>query len=101
MKKVQSVMTVRLPEEDIKIVEAISKEEKMDKSTIVRELVELGKVYFAILRYKDGKISIGKAAEISGLPLSEMIDIFAKLGIESKLELDDYLEGFKNLKYVV
>lgn len=67
----------------------------MDKSTTVRELIELGKIYFAILKYKDGKISIGKAAEIAGLSLSEMIDLAAKLGIESKLEVSDYLEGFK------
>ena len=70
----------------------------MDKSTTVRELIELGKIYFAILKYKDGKISIGKAAEIAGLSLSEMIDLAAKLGIESKLEVSDYLEGFKGLK---
>ena len=70
----------------------------MDKSTTVRELIELGKIYFAILKYKDGKISIGKAAEIAGLSLSEMIDLAAKLGIESKLEVSDYSEGFKGLK---
>jgi len=97
MKKMQSVMTVRLPKEDIKIVEEISFEEKMDKSTTVRELIELGKVYFAILKYKDGKISIGKAAEIAGLPLSEMMDILSKLGVKSKLDVIDYLEGNQNL----
>lgn len=90
-------MTVRLPEEYIKIVEEISSKEKKDKSTIVRELIELGKVYFAILKYKDGKISVGKAAEIASLPISEMMDILTKLGVESKLEVMDYLEGSKNI----
>lgn len=97
MKRMQSVMTVRLPEEDLKVVEQISSEEKTDKSTAVRELIELGKVYFAILKYKEGKISIGKASEIANLPLSEMMDTLAKLGVESKLEVIDYLEGSKNV----
>lgn len=97
MRKMQSVMTVRLPEEDIKAVEEISIQQKIDKSTTVRELIELGKIYFAILKYKEGKISIGKAAEISNLPLSEIIEILAELGIKSNLEVIDYLEGSKNI----
>ena len=56
MKKMQSVMTVRLPKEDLKIVEEISSKEKMDKSTTVRELIELGKIYFAINKYNEEKI---------------------------------------------
>ncbi|MBI2176654.1 UPF0175 family protein [Candidatus Woesearchaeota archaeon] len=68
---------------------------KKDKSTTVRELVELGKIYFAIKQYKEGKISIGKAAEIAGLSISETIDLFAELKIESNITMEDYLEGLK------
>lgn len=98
MKKMQSIMTIRLPEEDIKIVEQISFGEKMDKSKTIRELLELGKIYFAILKYKDGKISMGKAAEIANLSLSEMIDLLASLGIKSSLDILDYKEGLDNIK---
>lgn len=95
MKRMSSVMTVRLPKEDIKIVEQLSAAMKKDKSTTVRELVELGKIYFAIKQYKEGKISIGKAAEIAGLSISETIDLFAELKIESNITMEDYLEGLK------
>ena len=50
MKRLESVMTVRLPQEDLKIIEEISKKERKDKSTTIRELAELGKIYFAITR---------------------------------------------------
>ena len=93
MKKMQSVMTIRLREEDIKILKEISSKEKIDKSAAVRKLIGLGKVYFAISKYRDGKISIGKAVEIAGISMSEMIDILSKLGVKSKLEIIDYLEG--------
>ena len=50
---------------------------------------------FAISKYKEGKISIGKAAEIANLPLSEIMDLFADLGVESNLTVEDYLAGAK------
>lgn len=90
-----NVMTVRLPKEDLEVVKLISIKNKKDKSTTVRELVELGKIYFAITQYREGKISIGKAAEIAGMTISEMMDLLSKLGIESNIQLEDYLEGQK------
>lgn len=95
MRRMSNVMTVRLPKEDLEAVEQISIKNKKDKSTTVRELVELGKIYFAIVEYRENKISIGKAAEIAGLTVSEMMDILSKLGIKSNIELEDYLEGQK------
>jgi len=95
MKRMDNVMTVRLPKEDLEVVKQISIKNKKDKSTTVRELVELGKIYFALVQYREGKISIGKAAEIAGMTISEMMDLLSKLGIESNIQLEDYLEGQK------
>ena len=53
------------------------------------------KIKEAIHQYAKSKISIGKAAEIAGLAISEMMDLLSKLGVESNLELSDYLEGKK------
>ena len=95
MRRMENVMTVRLPKEDLKVIEEISLKERKDKSTTVRELVELGKLYFAINHYKENKISLGKAAEIAGLTISEMMDLLSKLGIKSNLDLSGYLESQK------
>lgn len=101
MKRMDNVMTVRLPKEDIEAVNQISIKNKKDKSTTIRELVELGKIYFSIIQYREGKISIGKAAEIAGLGISDMMDLLSKLGIGSNLELEDYLEGQKFAEEIV
>ena len=101
MKRLQNVMTVRLPKEDLKIIEEISLKERKDKSTTVRDLVELGKIYFAIIQYKENKISIGKAAEIAGLTISEMMDLLSKLGINSNLDLADYIGGQKFAEEII
>ena len=94
-------MTVRLPKEDLKIIEEISLKERKDKSTTVRDLVELGKIYFAIIQYRENKISIGKAAEIAGLTISEIMDLLSKLGIKSNLDLADYIEGQKFAEEII
>ena len=101
MKRLSSVKTVRLPKEDIKVVERLAVETRKGKSATLRELVKLGKVYFAIRQYKNGKISIGKAAEIAGLSISETMDFFTELGIKSNIELEDYLEGLKYAREVI
>ncbi|MFA4887891.1 MAG: UPF0175 family protein [Candidatus Nanoarchaeia archaeon] len=91
MKKMESVITVRLPEEDVKLIKEFSAAYKKDKSTAVRELVEMGRVYFAIREYKDEKISLGRAAKIAGLTLSGMMDLLSNLGIKNHISLDEYL----------
>ena len=101
MRRMQNVMTVRLPKEDLKVIEEISLKEKIDKSTTVRNLIELGKIYLAIIQYKENKISIGKAAEIAGLTISEMMDLLSKLGIQSNLDLADYLESQKFAEEII
>ncbi len=93
MKKMNEVMTVRLPKDDIEAVELIASNVQKDKSTVVRELVEYGKIYYAVMQYQENKLSIGKAVEISGLCLSDFIDLLAKFRIESKIDLGDYLKG--------
>lgn len=96
--KMQNVITVRLPNEDVRMIEELSEEEKIDKSTAIRELVELGRIYSAILKYQKGEVSIGRCAEIAGIKLSQMMDLLSELGIKSKLDVMDYLEGKKGAK---
>ena len=59
----------------------------------MRELVGKGRVYFAIEKYAANEVSLGKAAEIAGVTISEMMDLLQKLGIESKMNIADYFEG--------
>src|SRR3989338_11460768 len=98
MKNMENIMSVRLPEEDINLIDYFAKTNNKDKSTAVRELVEMGAVYFAIMQYSQGKISLGKAAGIADLTISEMMDLLANFGIKNKLEVIDYLDSKKTLK---
>lgn len=55
----------------------------------------------AIAQYKQGKISMGKAAEKAGITISEMMDKLAELGVPSKVTLEQHLQGLKNLESVL
>lgn len=96
----QRILSVRLEKEDLAFVEAEAKEEKVDKAKVMRALVEKGRLQIAVEQYKDGKISIGKAAEKAGLTISEMMDRLAELGIKNKMTKEQYLQGIKNLEKV-
>ena len=66
----------------------------------VRKLVNKGRVMPAGERYKEGKASLGLAAEVADLTLGEMINTLAEYGVQSNLETEDYLKGLENLRKV-
>ena len=91
-------MSIRMDRENFEFLKAMRKEEKTDLSKAVRDLVTRGRILLAVERYKKGEASLGRAAELAGLPLGQLITLLADYGVESRLEKDDYLQGLKNLK---
>jgi predicted HTH domain antitoxin len=49
-------------------------------------------------RYKQGGASLGKAAELAGVPLGQMMTILAEYGVESRVEKEDYLQSLEGLR---
>jgi predicted HTH domain antitoxin len=93
-------MSIRMDEENYRFLNRLAKDEKADLSKAVRDVVYRGRIMLAIERYKKGTISLGKAAELAGVPVGEMIALLSEYGVKSNLGTDDYLEGLANLKKV-
>lgn len=93
-------VSLRMDEENYGFLKKWAKAEKEDLSKAVREVVYKGRVMLAIEKYKKGEASLGKAAEIAGLSVGQMITMLAEYGVESNLEKEDYLKGLENLKKV-
>lgn len=93
-------VSIRMDEEDYTFLHKLAREEKEDLSKAVREVVYKGRVMLAIEKYKKGQASLGKAAEMAGLPIGQMITLLAEYGVESDLEKEDYLKGLENLRKV-
>ncbi len=90
-------MSIRMDRGNYEFLHEITKEERSDLSKAVRDLVTRGRILLAVERYKKGEASLGRAAELAGLPLGQMITILTEFGVESRLEKDDYLQGLRNL----
>jgi len=79
-------------------VKKMAKAHKEEMSKSVRELVNLGRLMFALEEYKKCKISLGKAAEIAGVSISEMMTLLSEFSIPNNITYEDYLEGLQTLK---
>jgi predicted HTH domain antitoxin len=63
----------------------------------VRDLVIRGRLLLAIEKYQDGEVSLGRAAELAGIPVGQMMTVLSEFGVESRIEKEDYFEGLQNL----
>jgi predicted HTH domain antitoxin len=93
-------MTIRMDRENYEFLSGISKEERTDLSKAVRDLVTRGRILLAVERYKKGEASLGKAAELAGLPVGQMMTILTEFGVEGRIEKEEYLQGIENLAKV-
>ncbi|MFZ3213912.1 MAG: UPF0175 family protein [Terriglobales bacterium] len=93
-------MSIRMDRGNYEFLNQITKEERSDLSKAVRDMVTRGRILLAVERYKKGEASLGRAAELAGLPLGRMMMVLTEFGVESRLEKEDYLRGLQNLKKV-
>jgi len=93
-------MSVRMDRDNYDFLHEITKEEGSDLSKAVRDMVTRGRILLAVERYKKGEASLGRATELAGVPLVQMMTILMEFGVESRLEKEDYLQGLKNLQKV-
>lgn len=93
-------VSIRMDEENYAFLHRLAKEEREDLSKAVREVVYKGRVMLAIEKYKKGEASLGKAAELAGLSVGQMITLLAEYGVPSNLETEDYLQGLEHLRKV-
>lgn len=87
------VSAIRLPREIEKAIEERTKEEKIDKSTAMKQFLIAGireyKKQKAVEFYREGKVSLSKAAKIADVNIYEMIDLLIKAGIKSDYSLEE------------
>ena len=93
-------MSIRMDRENFEFLNELTKEQKSDLSKAVRDMVSRGRVLLAVERYKNGEASLGRAAELAGVPVGHMMTILTEFGVESRIEQEDYLRGLEALRKV-
>ncbi|MBI1935510.1 UPF0175 family protein [Candidatus Woesearchaeota archaeon] len=97
-----STVSARLESKDIKEIERFAKEEDLDKSTFVKKLLhrslENYKIEYAFRLYKEGKVSLWKAAQIAGKSLWDIIALMEEYDAYLNYDVDDLKEDLKEAR---
>ena len=93
-------MSIRMDQNNYEFLTSMTKLEQRDLSKTVRDLVTRGRILLAVEKYRNGEASLGKAAEVAGLPVGQMMDLLERFGVRSTVALEDYRQGLTNLTKV-
>ncbi len=91
-------MSIRMDRENLEFLNELTKEQKSDLSKAVRDMVTRGRLLLAVERYKRGEASLGRAAELAGVAVGQMMTILTEFGVESGIRDEDYLQGLESLR---
>jgi predicted HTH domain antitoxin len=91
-------MSIRMDRANFEFLNELTKEQRSDLSKAVRDMVTRGRVFLAVERYKKGEASLGRAAELAGVPLGQMMTILTEFRVKSRIEDGDYLQGLATLR---
>jgi predicted HTH domain antitoxin len=98
----QEPIGIRLPQDVLKRIEQLSKEENEDRSTVIRKLVIIGYADImkqrAMEKYKKGVLSFSEAAKQAGLTLWEMERFLVEQGFVSSYSVDDLESDLRRLQ---
>ena len=86
---------VSIRADDLTGLDFFGKVLKENRSKVVRTLINEGRKAKAVQLYKNKKVSIGSAAKLAGVSLSEFIDLLKEYNVRLNLELDDVKEAMK------
>lgn len=93
-------MSIRMDRENYEFLNAFSREERSDLSKAVRDLVTRGRVLLAVEKYRTGEVSLGKAAEVAGVPVGQMMTLLEEFGVRARIDQEDYRQSLDNLASV-
>ncbi len=91
----------RIGPEVARMIDDTAREEKVDKSTALKVLIKHGRQKLlekrAIALYREGRISVDKAAKMLSTTVSEIMGVFAGAGIKSEETFEEYSTGLRLL----
>jgi predicted HTH domain antitoxin len=93
-------MSIRMDRDNYEFLSAMTIEKQSDLSKAVRDLVTRGRILLAVEKYRKGEASLGKAAEVAGLPVGQMMTLLGEFGVRSRIDREDYRQSLANLAKV-
>ncbi len=99
------VVTTRIPRKIIEYVEAAAKQDHLDKATMYRLLlaraIEHDRLDRAVEHFRTEKVTLLKAAEEAGCPVTIFIDELNRRKVPRGISASDFREELKDLKNIL
>ena len=95
------ILTVRIEKHDQKRLEQFAHKQKINRSQAVKELLNKGFMISQLQEYKEGKLSLGRLAEILEVPMVEALGLVSTYNAHQHMPRDyitDAREYAKRLK---
>ena len=89
------MITVRLSKRNLERIEALRRIEDVDRSTLIKEFIEDGLRRRVAELYRRGKLTAGRAAEILGISLRELLEILEMEGVPVNWDSESIREYVK------
>lgn len=92
-------LTGRVYRKQVEELDRISREEKIDRSAVLRKILDIGLHEYmkrkAIEDYRRGRLSVGKAAEDADVSIAEFYKILSEEGVPIKVDTEAMKDALK------
>ncbi len=98
MRNPQLPMTISVRYKYTKDLEFMTELMGLNRSEMLRELIDKGRKMKSIELYKQGKVSLGLGAKIAKLSLSEYIDLLKEYKIQINIDIEDAKKALESAR---
>lgn len=96
-----NMVSLRIAPNVLKEIDTLAIDEHVERSTLLRDLLNKGlkqtRIEHAVEQYKKGKISIGRMAEVTGLPRQELFKELKEQNVSVHYSKDRLLKEISDL----
>ena len=89
------VLTTRIPDDLLRAIQEIEREERTERAEVVRRLLDRAvhdwRVARALSMVQDGRWTVRRAAKFAGLSYHEDLDRMSELGVDSGPALKEFM----------
>jgi len=94
-------VTISIRYEPVKDLEFITEFMGVNRSKMLRELIDEGRKMKSIELYKQGKVSLGLGAKIAKLSISEYLDLLEEYNVQINIDVDDAKKALQYARTVI
>ena len=95
-------LTTRAPDTLAREIEALAREEHLDKSALIRRLLadalQVKRKHKGLELYRENKVSLGKAASIAKISIWEMLELVREKGLHIDYGSEELFEDVEPLR---